>query len=659
MHILMAQSSIGKIRKTVDEVQQRDLEDRRNGWILTKNHGLHPILLILANVLIYYFVNIRHGYPIHEASNDLLIKFGADFGPLTAKQPWRLLTAMFLHADVFHLLGNMGALFFSGRLVHHFYGTKRFYLIYLVGGLFGGLVSPFFHPLNVCIGASGAVFAVDGAMIAAIVQRWTRSRLPLSSFAILLIGYGIFESLVRGFSGQHINNAVHVGSIVAGLALGFWIHKTKLRFTIVRNATLALLMMAFVGVYFGIYANLKLPPAPQQNAAVPKDLHQLMYVMLKYATHSGQIQRLKENEYTKPGQSVEDSIFYQRLTQLDKTTIKELSGLRMSDRESYNFQKLLYDALDFRIRIAQQSDNKISKEDLIKLGAVKTELGKLVTYFRAKYGQPELEKIVASVPPFEVIGPHESERRLALTLMIFDDALGNLGDRMLGKSVKTEDRKKSLFMELDSLCDRTLATIALFKMSDPESGKKLATIHHRLVLMRDAHKKVAQPNHSSIDLQDFLASLHNLSLELKNYQDWYVSRYGRGEFTALKAQAAANPWRFVVNDQITTPSAQQTRPVREAASSPIPSPAASESCRNSLSRFRRVPKSMLQNCAYANSYSAAALDSYTQIYTRGLSGRMQETLLKVSNKSQLECVVRAAHRFSARMTTRYLEDNCL
>jgi len=89
-----------------------------------------------------------------------------------AKEPWRLVTSMFLHNDFYHLFFNMISLFFFGLYLVQIIGEKEFLELYFIGGIFGGLLFTasaylYGNPTTLyrsAIGASGAIFAVAGAL---------------------------------------------------------------------------------------------------------------------------------------------------------------------------------------------------------------------------------------------------------------------------------------------------------------------------------------------------------------------------------------------------------------------------------------------------------------------------------------------------------------
>jgi rhomboid protease GluP len=129
------------------------------------------------------------------------------------------MTATVLHAGLVHLGFNMWVLWDAGRIAERFYGSLQFLLIYLISGLFGSLASLFFAArTGVSVGASGAIFGVVGALLAALFTK--QSKLPpglaasMRSSMLLFVGYSLF----MGFISSFIDNAAHIGGLVSGFA---------------------------------------------------------------------------------------------------------------------------------------------------------------------------------------------------------------------------------------------------------------------------------------------------------------------------------------------------------------------------------------------------------------------------------------------------------
>jgi membrane associated rhomboid family serine protease len=133
---------------------------------------------------------------------------------------WRLLTAIFLHANPLHLILNLYGLYVLGPALETAVGTTRFLLIYFLSGIFGYVVSlVFLHPLAATLGASGAIFGLMGALIG---NEMRFGRHPLEfleqDYGRSLVSYAVLN-LVLGLLFPGINNAAHLGGFLCGLLL--------------------------------------------------------------------------------------------------------------------------------------------------------------------------------------------------------------------------------------------------------------------------------------------------------------------------------------------------------------------------------------------------------------------------------------------------------
>lgn len=107
--------------------------------------------LVIANVVMYFLQQTVPGL-----TDALLLVPRESF-----HQPWTLITYMFLHGSITHILFNMIALYFFGSRVEDRLGSQRFFVLYFLSGIAGGLLSYLFTPNIPIIGASGAVFGVS------------------------------------------------------------------------------------------------------------------------------------------------------------------------------------------------------------------------------------------------------------------------------------------------------------------------------------------------------------------------------------------------------------------------------------------------------------------------------------------------------------------
>jgi membrane associated rhomboid family serine protease len=177
------------------------------------------IIAITVGVTVGAWVGAELGIDVYGALQ-------LDKGAVADGQYWRLWTAALLHAPltfgVMHLFFNMLALWIAGPIVERFYGAVVFLAIYLLCAAAGSVASFVFGGDAPSVGASGAVFGLFGVVVAA-----TRSHNPMldrQSRAIIgQLGPLIAINLLIGFTlgAGAIDNAAHLGGLVAGLWLGW------------------------------------------------------------------------------------------------------------------------------------------------------------------------------------------------------------------------------------------------------------------------------------------------------------------------------------------------------------------------------------------------------------------------------------------------------
>jgi rhomboid protease GluP len=129
-------------------------------------------------------------------------------------QPWRFLTAVFLHASILHIGFNMWVLMDIGPVVEEMYGSARYFFIFVVTGVSGYVLSSFVG--NFSIGASGALLGLIGVLLAMSMGRKTAGMQMLRSQMIRwLIYILVFGLVMRG-----IDNWAHAGGLISGFILG-------------------------------------------------------------------------------------------------------------------------------------------------------------------------------------------------------------------------------------------------------------------------------------------------------------------------------------------------------------------------------------------------------------------------------------------------------
>jgi rhomboid protease GluP len=182
-----------------------------------------PVLtigLIAINVAVFIAM-VASGVSFMEPTVDSLLRWGADFGPLTTHgQWWRLLTAAFVHIGVIHLLMNMYILLSIGIFTERLFGRVGFLVLYLMAGIGGNLASLWWQPAIAAAGASGAVFGLYGGLLGYLLLQ--RHSIPARRVKALAKGAGIFlgYNVVYGMTAAHVDVAAHGGGFLTGLLLG-------------------------------------------------------------------------------------------------------------------------------------------------------------------------------------------------------------------------------------------------------------------------------------------------------------------------------------------------------------------------------------------------------------------------------------------------------
>lgn len=169
--------------------------------------------LIALNVAFYVYTSFVGG-DFLNTSGRMILEYGQiNVLVLYEAQYYRLLTSMFVHANIAHLAGNMLFLLIFGLRSEEMFSLPEYLLIYFLGGLTGNLLSLLLLPLDVpSVGASGAIFAMFGA--ATIYAR--------RSFSQSIIGALIYAFFLLFLSsGPGVNNYAHIGGLITGLLLGY------------------------------------------------------------------------------------------------------------------------------------------------------------------------------------------------------------------------------------------------------------------------------------------------------------------------------------------------------------------------------------------------------------------------------------------------------
>ena len=172
------------------------------------------LFLVAVNVIIFLICTF---------TGDLLYNIGAisitEF--FQKHEYYRIVTSLFLHWDINHLVSNMIVLYYLGEVVEEHYGLVRYGILYFTAGIGGNILSMVYEFCSKTVmfsaGASGAIFGVIGALFLLVIIH----KGHLNQISIGRLMFMLAYSLYSGFVGGNINNAAHIGGFLSGTAVAF------------------------------------------------------------------------------------------------------------------------------------------------------------------------------------------------------------------------------------------------------------------------------------------------------------------------------------------------------------------------------------------------------------------------------------------------------
>jgi rhomboid protease GluP len=183
------------------------------------------VLIVGANVAMSLFILVKWGaepggglFGFLAPPGQVLFLLGALYPPaVDAGQVWRLVTAMYLHGGLLHLLFNCYALMVLGPLVEEAFGWRKFFCLYTLSGVAGFVVSDLWHhsQSHLAVGASGAIYGLLG--FAVIYGRY-RAGPAGRAISAHLMQWLIFGLVMFLF--PNIDNSAHIGGVAFGMLAG-------------------------------------------------------------------------------------------------------------------------------------------------------------------------------------------------------------------------------------------------------------------------------------------------------------------------------------------------------------------------------------------------------------------------------------------------------
>lgn len=201
-------------------------------YLITLEPPYVTLFFLVVSVVVFGII-VFLGMPIFIPSSQDLIAYGGIYSFQDLKSEWwRLLSAIFIHGGLFHLIGNMISLVYIGLLLECRIGHVLFFVAYLASGVVGNFVSfrAHMHEGIVSVGASGAIYGLFGVLIAILFPKLVRDLdedfMTKNDHLMASIGGFIgwcffkdFFSLLQ-YDIQKIDLEAHVGGFFAGIAIG-------------------------------------------------------------------------------------------------------------------------------------------------------------------------------------------------------------------------------------------------------------------------------------------------------------------------------------------------------------------------------------------------------------------------------------------------------
>ena len=184
------------------------------------------LTIIAVNFMYFGYLEI-----IGDTENTMfMVAHGALYLPaVLLGEYWRLLTSVFMHFGIGHIVNNMLILYVLGDNLERALGSVKYLILYIVSGIGANCVSLWYDQtlalqrtaVSVSAGASGAVFGVIGGLLYAVsVNRGRLEDLSTRQLAVMIL-----LSLYFGFTSTGVNNAAHIAGLAIGIIMGLILYR--------------------------------------------------------------------------------------------------------------------------------------------------------------------------------------------------------------------------------------------------------------------------------------------------------------------------------------------------------------------------------------------------------------------------------------------------
>ncbi len=234
--------------KITNDINEHNKDDAKKvDEVFKIKYPLITYILIAMNVIFYFIPKITGTYD--SIINDFCI-----YPPfIRSGQYYRLLTGIFLHANIFHLGFNCYALYVIGTQLESYLGKVKYLIVYLFSGLCGALLSMLFLKNSASVGASGAIFGLMGSLVYFGYYYRVYLGTALKSQIIPLI----VANLLLGLALENVDVAAHVGGLIGGylITMGVGLKYKGSTFEKVNGIIVSIMYLIFLCVMAFIYSN--------------------------------------------------------------------------------------------------------------------------------------------------------------------------------------------------------------------------------------------------------------------------------------------------------------------------------------------------------------------------------------------------------------------
>ncbi|KRM13210.1 rhomboid family intramembrane serine protease [Paucilactobacillus suebicus] len=214
-------------------------------WNNLKQQAFCTQAIVLIQVIVFILMTVAGG----STNTQILIEFGAKVGTLIQEgQWWRLITPVFLHIGLMHLVVNSVTVYYIGTQIENMFGHARFLSIYFVSALTGNLASFVFLPNSLSAGASTAIFGLFGAflMLGESFHHNPYIRLLSRQFLTFVAINLVFDLFMPG-----IDIYGHLGGLVGGFLMGYVVGTPQIgKINLIKRFLSGIILLVIVVMFY-------------------------------------------------------------------------------------------------------------------------------------------------------------------------------------------------------------------------------------------------------------------------------------------------------------------------------------------------------------------------------------------------------------------------